>query len=45
MKKLAILGVTVYSVAQLANAATLNVKPSGTTPGAQPGAPAPPPPP
>ncbi|EOH1263340.1 hypothetical protein ACOSKP_002431, partial [Acinetobacter baumannii] len=27
MKKLAILGVTVYSFAQLANAATLNVKP------------------
>ncbi|MFI8066173.1 galactose-1-epimerase, partial [Acinetobacter baumannii] len=31
MKKLAILGVTVYSFAQLANAATLNVKPYGTT--------------
>ena len=31
MKKLAILGVTIYSFAQLANAATLNVKPYGTT--------------
>ncbi len=31
MKKLVILGVTIYSFAQLANAATLNVKPYGTT--------------
>ncbi|MFI7916940.1 galactose-1-epimerase, partial [Acinetobacter baumannii] len=31
MKKLAILGVTVYSFAQLANVATFNVKPYGTT--------------
>ncbi len=31
MKKLAILGVTVYSFAQLTNAATLNLKPYGTT--------------
>ena len=31
MKKLVILGVTIYSFAQLTNAATLNVKPYSTT--------------
>ncbi len=31
MKKLVILGITIYSFAQLTNAATLNVKPYGTT--------------
>ncbi len=31
MKKLVILGITIYSFAQLTNAATLNVRPYGTT--------------
>lgn len=30
-EKLVILGITIYSFAQLTNAATLNVKPYGTT--------------